>query len=121
MFKIETTQSYKEACKLWLWYHYQCEKYDSQICTGIHPLIEYLPITNQERELSYKNARENMNIINQKRKILLLECGIEITKEEWLSAKMYYSRYKLKALEEEYNHVFKDLIKDKIDTKIKEE
>jgi len=103
--KWHLSKEYQEAYKLWLWYNYQCELFDSQVCTGRNEYEDYMPATDLEFKLSNKNAANYFNYILGKRKELK-EQGIVISEEEWQSAKRYFSRHKLKSLEEEYKHYF---------------
>lgn len=98
------SQSYNEAYKLWLWYNYQCELYDSRICTGKNEYEDYMPRTTEEFKLININARHNLKYIENERR-RLKEKGIYITDEDWFACKNYFGRYKLKALEREYNEL----------------
>jgi len=104
---LEPSQEYQEACKLWLWYNYQCDLYDSKICTGKNEYEDYMPASSEEYKLSRSNAFTNLKIIQDERR-KLKEKGIYITEDDWLSAKKHFSRYKLKGLEEEYKYYFKE-------------
>jgi hypothetical protein len=101
------SKEYQEAYKLWLWYNYRCELYDSKVCTGKNEYEDYMPASSEEYRLSASNASNNLRIIQDKRN-KLKEKGIYINGEDWQSAKKHFSRYKLKALEEEYKYYFKD-------------
>lgn len=103
----QPSKGYKEAYKLWLWYFYHCELYDSRICTGKNQYDDYVPMTNMEYKLINQNAIEKLHSIQYKRKSLECE-GIYITENDWLLAKRNFSRYKLKALENEYKHYFEN-------------
>lgn len=102
---LEPSKEYQEAYKLWLWYFYQCELYDSQICTGRNKYEDYMPASGLEFQLINKNAGNNLRYINEKRRELVAQ-GIFITNDDWKRAKEHFSRYKLKGLEEEYKHYF---------------
>ncbi len=103
----EPSKEYQEAYKLWLWYNYQCELYDSKICTGKNEYEDYMPASNLEYKLVNENACANLKIINKERK-RLEEKGIYITSNDWLAAKKELCRYKLKALGKEYEYYFGD-------------
>jgi len=99
-------KGYTEALKLWLWYNYQCELYDSTICTGSNEYEQYMPSSDKERKMINRNARENLNILYEKRKILE-DNGMKITDGDWKNAKRHYNnRYTLAGLEKEYNYYF---------------
>ena len=104
---VEPSEEYKEACKLWLWYNYHCELYDSKICTGKNEYEDYMPASTEEYRLSRSNAYINLKIIQDERS-KLKEKGIYISGDDWLSAKKHFSRYKLKGLEEEYKYYFEE-------------
>lgn len=101
---LENT-GYTEAYKLWLWYNYHCELYDSKVCTGSNEYEDYVPASIDEHRLVNKNSYQNFQYIQAKKESLKRE-GINITDEDWQSAKRHFSRYKLKALEEEYEKYF---------------
>ena len=102
---LEPSKEYQEAYKLWLWYNYQCELYDSKVCTGKNEYEDYMPVTQDEYRASNINASNVMRYIgNERRKLKQQE--IIISDEDWQSAKKHFSRYKLKALEEEYKYYF---------------
>ena len=103
---LEPSVEYQEAYKLWLWYNYQCELYDSQICTGKNEYEDYVPVSGLEFQLINKNAGINFRYINEKRKELMTQ-GIFISNDDWQKAKKHFSRYKLKSLKEEYKYYFK--------------
>lgn len=98
---------YTEAYKLWLWYHYHCESYDSKVCTGSNEYEGYMPASIDEHRLINKNAYQNLQYIQTKRGLLKRE-GVNISNEDWQNAKKHFSRYKLKALKEEYRTYFKE-------------
>lgn len=103
---IEPSIEYQEAYKLWLWYNYKCELFDSIVCTGKNKYEDYMPASSEEQNAININARNNMKYIeNERRK--LKQQGINITNEDWQSAKQHFSRYKLKGLEKEYKYYFK--------------
>jgi len=102
---IEPSKEYQEAYKLWLWYFYNCELYDSIICTGRNEYEDFMPRTNEEMRLININASNNLRYIQTQRKNLK-ETGININEEDWNSAKRNFDRYKLQSLQEEYNHYF---------------
>jgi len=104
---LEPSLEYQEAYKLWLWYNYQCELYDSKICTGKSKYESYTPATPYERQASYTNAKNVLFYIENERKYLR-EQGIFITEEDWQSAKRHFNnhKYKLRGLEEEYKYYF---------------
>lgn len=104
---LEPSAEYHEAYKLWLWYNYQCELYDSKICTGKNKYEDYMPTSSEEYRLSRSNASTNLRIIQDERK-KLEQKGIYISGVDWLSAKKHFSRYKLKGLEEEYKYYFEN-------------
>jgi hypothetical protein len=104
--KWKPSKEYEEAYKLWLWYNYHCEKFDSQHCTNGNEYEDYMPASGTELRLVNQNAYHNLQYINNKRKELSKQ-DIIITESDWLDAKKHLCRYKLKALEEEYKHYFK--------------
>ncbi len=102
---IEPSKEYQEAYKLWLWYNYQCELFDSKICTGRNKYEDYMPATPYEYRASNNNARNVMQYIeNERRK--LRQRGIDISEEDWQSAKKHFHKYKLEGLEREYKYYF---------------
>jgi hypothetical protein len=103
---IENT-SYTEAYKLWLWYNYHCELYNSKICTGSNEYGDYMPASIEEHRAVNKNAYQNLQHIQTKRELLKQE-GVNISNEDWRNAKKHFSKYKLKALEQEYEIYFKE-------------
>ncbi|MDD2495979.1 MAG: hypothetical protein PHE29_12400 [Tissierellia bacterium] len=105
---FKPSESYQEAYKLWLWYNYHCELYDSQICTGRNEYEDYIPTTSEEYKLINTNAYKNLQHIKSERKRLERE-NIFITEADWLEAKKELSKYKLKGLEEEYKHYFNEI------------
>ena len=105
---IENT-SYTEAYKLWLWYNYHCELYNSKICTGSNEYGDYMPASDLEYKLIRQNAFKNLQIIQNER-IALEQKGEIISERDWLQAKEHLCRHKLKALEEEYKYYFEEKI-----------
>lgn len=98
-------KGYMEAYKLWLWYNYHCESFDSKVCTGSNEYEEHMPASIDEHRLINKNSYQNFQYIQAKRKSLNRE-GVNINDKDWQAAKSHFSRYKLKALEEEYKKYF---------------
>jgi hypothetical protein len=101
------SREYEEAYKLWLWYHYNCELYDSKICTGRNEYEAYIPANLDEHRLIILNCSRNMKTINTKR-LLLKNENIIISEEDWIKARRSFIRFKLKALEQEYKTYFGD-------------
>ena len=100
---------YTEAYKLWLWYNYHCELYDSKICTGKNEYEDYMPASIEEHRMVNSHAFRQLKHIEHERSRLRKQ-GIDIRDEDWQSAKKHFYRYKLKALKEEYKCYFEENI-----------
>lgn len=98
-------KAYQEAYKLWLLYNYQCELFDSKVCTSSNEYEDYMPRTYEESKLINRTALYRRRAIEHKREELR-EQGINISNDDWMNARSHFARYKLKALEEEYKHYF---------------
>ncbi|NMB28376.1 MAG: hypothetical protein GX987_10055 [Tissierellia bacterium] len=99
------SKEYQEAHKLWLWYNYHCELYDSKICTGSNEYEDYIPVSGVEFKLINQNAIRNLKHIQKERENLKYN-GVNISDKDWNLAKKHFYNYKLKALEEEYKYYF---------------
>ncbi len=95
------SEGYKEAYKLWVKYHYECERYDQFVCTG--ELDDYgfiRPASGFERQMINQNAT---NLMNQ---MLLERKRIGISKDDFQNAKNIVGRLTCKGLQEEYERLY---------------
>lgn len=105
--KWVSNESYHEAYKLWLYYNYKCEVYDSQVCSAVDDRGFYVPTTAKESQRIQKYANEQLKYIETKR-IVFKNIGIEISNTEWQSAKSHFARHTLEELKKEYQYYFGD-------------
>jgi hypothetical protein len=87
---------------LWLKYYYETEVYDREICSVFDKYGSGKPMTQRERVLSNKFAREKMQNIMMLKKQWEQENNTVISKEDWLKPKQQLDRMTFAGLEMEY-------------------
>lgn len=66
-----------------------------------------MPASSLEYKLVTENARIKLRVINEKRRELKA-IGIDISDDDWISAKKHLCRYKLEGLRREYKYYFEE-------------
>jgi len=98
---VKPSEGYQEVYKLWVKYHYECEKFDEFICTGGIDEYGYVrPIDIHERILINRNSSKLISDLYSKAKI------IGIISEDVQNAKRDVNRLTSKSLQEEYRRLF---------------
>jgi len=98
---VEPSEGYQEAYKLWVKYHYECERFDKFVCTGGTDEYGFVkPSDMHERLLINRNSSNLINDLYTKIKI------IGISSEDLEKAKRDVNRLTCKGLEEEYRRLF---------------
>lgn len=95
------SESYQMAYKLWIKYHYECERYDEFVCTGERDKSGFIsPKDSHEQALINRFASEKMN------EVITMVKKYGISNEEWLNAKREVSRLNLNGLVSEYDRLY---------------
>lgn len=94
------SDEYLRAYELWIWYQFNCEKYDRSICTGNYDKEGFImPLTNQERRYININAYNQLMYIENKAK----EYGI--AKDNWFKAKRDVEHLTWDGIQQEYKRL----------------
>lgn len=99
---IKPSNKYQEAYKLWVKYHYKCERYDQFVCTG-NLIDEYgfiKPSDGFERTMINTNASNLISNLLNEAKI------IEISNEDLRAARKEAEKLTWKGLQEEYQRLY---------------
>ena len=96
----QTSESYNQAFRLWVYYQYQCELYDRKTCAGNIRFDGIMPSN------AWEYAKINQHAYHEMTYILGEAKRLEINDNDWNEAKRDVNRLTWEGIQKEYQRLY---------------